>query len=449
MRLGTFFQKPAQASTPPSIPEDVSSGVSSRRSSITSIDADMPDAGFKSVRVIDPEFRKWFPPFFVHDNVEVAAYNRFVTSQHILDLSGVDRLLEAHRMSRDLERPQVLTQTLKGYHRRVRKGRRFTSVKKLVEQIEASENTIIDLTEDRITFHPRKLLETIPMKVLSYSIDVRPPYQGTFTRTISPKSTRKISRRPQTRLLPDINYDYDSDAEWEAPEEGDEDINSEDEDGSIDNEDEEMDDFLDDADDVAKRRMIVGDVEPASTGLCWQGKGEKVEASMKQYRVEVLEDSHLPFPIDPFSTKYWAKPARLSPVKVETEAFATIVTTMQPPRLPLATVSSNNTLLNGQGGFVSASILPLVKEEGENATLPVPKQRGKSLDPNKPLKLISQDLLPAFKQAVEGSNLTKAGLIEILKKRFPKVAKDVIKDTLGAVAQRSGAKEVDKRWVLL
>lgn len=448
MRLGAFFQKPAQASTPPSISEDVSSGVSSRRSSITSIDGDMPDAGFKSTRAVPADFRKWFLPFFVEPNMEVAPTNRFITSRHALELSDVDRLLEAHQKTLILEQPQVLKQRLKKSHRRARKGKQFVPVRKLVERIDDSQMISIELTSDNATNADRNLLEAVPMKVLSYSIDVRPPYQGTFTRYVSPTSTRKISRKPHTRLLPDINYDYDSEGEWEPPEDGDEDLNSEDEEGSIENEDEEMDDFLDDADDVAKRRMIVGDVEPVSTGLCWQGDGNAVDPTMKQYHIDVLDDAHLPFPIDPFSTRYWAKAAKPSPVKVAKEASAVTVTTMQPPRLPLATVSANNALLNGHGGIVSTSKLPLTKTEGENAALPIPKQRGRPADPNKPLKIISPDLLPAFKQAVVGSDLTKAGLIEILKKQFPKVAKDVIKDTLGAVAQRSGAKEADKRWVL-
>ena len=447
MRLGAFFQKPTQASTPPSIPEDVSSGVSSRRSSITSIDGEIPDAGFKHTRAVPADFRKWFLPFFVEANMDVAPANRFVTSQHTLHLGDVNRLLEAYQKAVDIEQPEVLKRCLHNSRTRPRKGKRFVPVRKLVEKIEGSQNAPIDLTSDSAAESDRKLLEAVPMKVLSYSVDVRPPYQGTFTRFVSPRSTRKISRKPHTRLLPDINYDYDSEGEWEPPEDGDEDINSEDEEGSIENEDEEMDDFLDDADDVAKRRMIVGDVEPISTGLCWQ-VGDEVEASMKQYHIDVLDDAHFPFPIDPFSTHYWGKPAKPSPVKVEKQGSTVTVTTMQPPRLPLATVSANNTLLNGQGGLVSVSVLPLVKTEGENAALPISKQRGRPADPNKPLKLISPDLLPAFRQAVEGSDLTKAGLIEILKKQFPKVPKDVIKDTLGAVAQRSGVKEADKRWVL-
>lgn len=448
MRLGTFFQKPAQAPTPPSIAEDVSSGVSSRRSSITSIDGETSDSTFKSTRAIPADFGKWFLPFFVESDMEVAPANRFITSLHALDLPEVDRLLKEHQETLGAEPPEVLKQYLQNSHTRAHKGKYFVPVRNLVEKIEKSHNAPIDLTNDNATNSDQELLEAIPMKVLSYSVDVRPPYQGTFTRFVSPKSIRKISRRPHRRLLPDINYDYDSEGEWEPPEDDDEDLNSEDEEGSIDNEDEEMGDFLDDADDVAKRRMIVGDVEPVSSGLCWQENGKAVDAAMKQYRLDVLNDAHLPFPIDPFSTKYWAKPAKPVSVKVERHCSTVAVTTMQPPRLPLTTVSANNTLLNGQGGFVSPSVLPLIQIDGENAALSIPKQRGRASDPNKPLKLIGPDLLPAFKHAVEGSDLTKAGLIEILKKQFPKVAKDVIKDTLGAVAQRSGAKEADKRWVL-
>ena len=33
--------------------------------------------------------------------------------------------------------------------------------------------------------------------------------------------------------------------------------------------------------------------------------------------------------------------------------------------------------------------------------------------------------------------------------RFPKIPKDAISNTVGAVAARKGAKEVEKRWVLL
>lgn len=37
--------------------------------------------------------------------------------------------------------------------------------------------------------------------------------------------------------------------------------------------------------------------------------------------------------------------------------------------------------------------------------------------PGKPTRMIAEELLAEFKEAVEGSNLTKAGLVEVLKKQ--------------------------------
>ncbi|KAL8898369.1 MAG: hypothetical protein Q9192_002123 [Flavoplaca navasiana] len=68
--------------------------------------------------------------------------------------------------------------------------------------------------------------------------------------------------------------------------------------------------------------------------------------------------------------------------------------------------------------------------------------------PSKPLKRVAVEVMEDFKRAVDGSDLTKAGLIEILKKQFPKQSKDAIKDTLGMIAERVGPKEKDKRWVV-
>lgn len=63
--------------------------------------------------------------------------------------------------------------------------------------------------------------------------------------------------------------------------------------------------------------------------------------------------------------------------------------------------------------------------------------------------LVPAEDLDAFKLAVTGSNMTKTGLIEFLKKQFPKIGKESIKQTLGKVATRIGDKEKDKVWVLI
>ena len=67
-------------------------------------------------------------------------------------------------------------------------------------------------------------------------------------------------------------------------------------------------------------------------------------------------------------------------------------------------------------------------------------------DANK--KMVPPEDLHAFKAAIDGSDMTKAGLIEVLKKTFPKIPKEAIKNTVGLVAERVGDSSRDKRWVL-
>lgn len=57
--------------------------------------------------------------------------------------------------------------------------------------------------------------------------------------------------------------------------------------------------------------------------------------------------------------------------------------------------------------------------------------------------------LPRFKEAISGSNLSKIGLVEVLKKSFPGRRAAAIKNTLERVARREGLKATDKRWVLV
>lgn len=74
---------------------------------------------------------------------------------------------------------------------------------------------------------------------------------------------------------------------------------------------------------------------------------------------------------------------------------------MNPPRLPLQTIPPTDVLTNKADAIDSLETQPLKAS-------PAPK---------KPGKMISDELLPAFKQVVEGSNLTQVGLIEVLKKQ--------------------------------
>ena len=111
---------------------------------------------------------------------------------------------------------------------------------------------------------------------------------------------------------------------------------------------------------------------------------------------------------------------------------------MEPPRKPLDSLKSTNAGVNSPNNNI---IKIFGVSEKSTAT--------SSKAPQAPKKLVPAEDMPAFKQAINGSELSKIGLIEVLNKQFPKIAKSTIKSTLETVAKRVGNKEAEKRWVLI
>jgi hypothetical protein len=227
------------------------------------------------------------------------------------------------------------------------------------------------------------------MKSLKFGEDVRPPYQGTFTKTLPESAASKLMRNPFHRGLPDINYDYDSEAEWEEPEEG-EDLDSEEEEEGSEEGDDDLDGFLDDDEDnvEGKRRLIVGDLEPLSTGLRWQFDGGDHELEM--YRIQTITDS-VTFPIDPFSTAYWQKPKPAEQLPTGGVGRTTLHSFMVVPPSTQSQTAAPTT-------------------EGVAPTLLTASGKAK--------RTLTPEQLAEFKEVVNGSDLTKTGLIEVLKKRY-------------------------------
>lgn len=94
------------------------------------------------------------------------------------------------------------------------------------------------------------------IKYLHFEEDVRPPYCGTWTKEVSEEKAKSVARNSSKRTLEDINYDYDSEAEWQEPEEG-EDVNSDGEDDAeIEDAGDDMDGFLDNVDDLPNKSLI-------------------------------------------------------------------------------------------------------------------------------------------------------------------------------------------------
>lgn len=166
-----------------------------------------------------------------------------------------------------------------------RRGILRPSVKEVVNRMAVGDTTATSSTSsDTMT-----TLRSIPIKTIYFSVDVRPPYIGTYTK-IAEQDGRQLARHPFKRCRTDTNYDYDSEAEWEEPEEGEDILSDADSDIESSSETDDMDGFLDDdGTDRPKRRFLV-DQEPVSSGLCWEDFDGNQESSMsmKEFKMTLL-----------------------------------------------------------------------------------------------------------------------------------------------------------------
>ena len=219
-----------------------------------------------------PDYERQFPPFFLQSHTVLAPDTRFSR-----DAKGLEYAQK--KIDEGLGQGLEMTGPFNAYdllHLSPNSGQRFPGVpvvKDIVATVHGSSRKVIDLTESE--FHevlqkPANLLKNVPMKYLKFFEDNRPPYTGTFTKAQDRRAMSKLCRKPFSRGLPGTDYDYDSEAEWEEPGEG-EDLDSEgEEEGGEDDEDNEMEDFLDDENDAIKKRPLIGDLEPSCSGICWE-----------------------------------------------------------------------------------------------------------------------------------------------------------------------------------
>ncbi|KAF2021164.1 hypothetical protein BU24DRAFT_446244 [Aaosphaeria arxii CBS 175.79] len=445
MKLNAFFVKPKSG-----LEKSVSTMVDTVRSTDSETVSPVPDVELTDANTTcaspqksKSDYERTFLPFQLHSHSILAPYNRFQELQpkdREQTLSAQNRFANMFVQGKDLLGNSSVESFTSQFGSRRKRGLQTPSISELVDQINGSRvPSVVDLTKERDTSpkNPLDLLKQIPMKYLHFQEDVRPPYYGTFTRDVTAEEGARLSRNPLSRTLNEIEYDYDSEAEWEEPEEG-EDLDSEGDDEMSEDGDDDMEGFLDDEDDAqVKRRLISGDQAPVSTGLCWEdvegvsrlndGSGA-ISTEFKDFRMGFLLEPQ-PTSIDPFSTAYWAPVPKAAPAtqSMFSKDSSSTNAAMQPPRMPLSQRPINGLLVAHVNGSPSINSKPA-----------------------KPAKrLIPTEQLAAFKAEVEGSDLTKIALIEALKKKFPKLPKDAISNTLSTVAARKGPKEAEKRWILI
>lgn len=284
MRLNAFFSKPAASSTKPT--NSVISSPQKEPAQETTNPASPQKAQDASSSQSD--YCKEFPPFFLQSNTQLYPPHQFQRDNDALD--HIRQKLDAL-----LKQPTALpayrgTELFDMIPYQRRNGRKIVSVKTILANSQNAGNNFVDLTASTASL--RDQLKKLTMKSLRFGEDVRPPYYGTFTKPISDSRAHKLCRSPYSRIIPDVNYDYDSEAEWEEPEEG-EDLDSEGEDEISEDGEDDMDGFLDDEEEQidGRRRLIVGDQEPVCTGIRWQNDG-KIDPDMEVYRIESLSGMH-------------------------------------------------------------------------------------------------------------------------------------------------------------
>ncbi|KAF2402932.1 hypothetical protein EJ06DRAFT_314881 [Trichodelitschia bisporula] len=426
LRLSSFFaSKPADASpAKPALKEGTTATSSKPRTTASPMKVNPKDAQVR-------EYNRYFLPFCLPQHTILAPINPQLPPKEELE-----RICsELDKFSGDKQEPMAVHHY---FPKGPRRGRVDPPVRRLVDKIQGlSSSSPIDLTNS--TYDPLATLFCIPMKYLHFCEDVRPPYVGTCTKCQDVDKLRKAARNPNHRIMEGVNYEYDSEAEWEEPEEG-EDLASEGEEEEEDEPgDEDMEDFVDDegAVDAAKHRrgIITTDLLPVSTGLCWEDEkgvsrnaetGETVD--LDEYKIVFLLDSSVTS-VDPHSTKYWDSESATAAAPTNPGSAATKT------RFPL------QTRLNG-----SSPLDKPVPPVGAKAAGTGPKALA-TLATTK--RMVPAEDLAAFKEAIDGSDMTKIALIEDLKRKFPKITKDAIVNTLGAVAVRVGSRAAEKKWKLL
>ena len=256
------------------------------------------------------DYDRAFPPFFLQSHTIISHQTRFLRDQAGLEYAQmkIDEVLAPASGGQQLPPIDFDPVTLLHIPQNKRPNhiQQYKSVKELVAEIQGTSRFPIDLTRigTKSATKAPDLLASIPIKYIQFAEDVRPPYIGTFTKILEPRAHSNLCRNPFSRTLPAVNYDYDSEAEWEEPGEG-EDLESEGEEEEEDEDADDIEEFLDDAEESgepsSRRRLVCGDLEPISTGLCWENHGAQNQASngdkggldLKDFTIQILSGEQI------------------------------------------------------------------------------------------------------------------------------------------------------------
>ncbi|PLW17416.1 hypothetical protein PCANC_00880 [Puccinia coronata f. sp. avenae] len=418
------------------------------------------------------DFERTFRPFHVKPNAQLAPINRF-------RLPGESNLEDKEcPPGKDPTPKECLEQFLKSVHSTTPKKskQKIMTIREIVNGIAESELT--GCVED--TKKWRRALENrsvIPVKFLKFHEDVRPGYIGTWCKT-----SRLVSgRNPFGRDTCLLDYEYDSEADWNEEdaegedleqnsdggnEEGGDGMSSElgdsDEDGWLVGDDEDIE-MIDDGENEASNRMldvqiddhqlakqnkkisgptrrkIVGPLIPVVKGPIWEDTLGLVSASMFEcFRIQMINDA--PIGLNPFTYE----PKTITKVdhrpKLSTVGFKSTPAVLPLPANPLEVglgdghkngTDAKTTNTHASNGHHSLGI--------ENQADPAHSHPPTHQHLNSTTGTFPLELIPPMIKLVNGNRKAKPILLEELKNEFLinhrlKVSKRSIEQTLNSIA---------------
>ncbi|KAF4582146.1 Chromatin assembly factor 1 subunit A [Ophiocordyceps camponoti-floridani] len=394
-KLNDFFRAP-------NTPKKTTAGPGSHSASPSK-----PDSEEATPKPVQSAYDQLFKPFYVRDNTRWTGPAPLLDEETRNARSHVlDGFIGGCRQSEDQSGPLDVAELLHLPCKPRQRGWLHRPVRQIMEkalQEMKQSGTDVRVAASSIS-SVRKGLAKVPIKVIAFSRDVRPPYRGTMTSKpfdLGLEKWRKLARNTTNRRLP-LDYDYDSEAEWQD-EEG-EDIDVDDDDEEQD-EDDDMDGFLDDSEDAGlSRRVFAKTMEPESSGIWFDNAaGRGSVPALSGFRMEFMHEGlKHNWGVDPWSSQYW-EPEEKRKLKAKGGSK------MAPPKTPATAFEA---MKDGEDKAGSKTV------------------RAEHLDEVKKLILQYRDL-------------SKGSIIDIIFHKFrnthSSVSRAEVKNTVDMIAEKKGA----------
>ncbi|RDA90721.1 hypothetical protein CP533_4038, partial [Ophiocordyceps camponoti-saundersi (nom. inval.)] len=303
--------------------------------------------------VSEPEpspYNKLFQPFFTGENTR---WTRVVTPMdeetQKTKSDGLDEYISGRREPKDLSGPLDTIELLGLPSKPPRRGRLHHPVRHIMEKcFEEATRLGNDVgVAARNVELVRERLAKIPLKIISFHQDVRPPYRGTITfvpQGMGKGNMYRLARKTTEKRIPGVDYGYDSEAEWQDEEGEDVDVDDDDEEQD---DDDDMDGFLDDSEDAGlSRRVFAKTMEPMNSGMSFENEaGRASNPDLSTFKMEFMHAGLTQdWGIDPWSAQYWeTEEKRRSP---KTGKSAKGASKMAPPKTQAA--NALNSLRDGE-----------------------------------------------------------------------------------------------------